>query len=67
MSLSNGSARPPWESGKTRNALIREAVGEWLGRHRPAKWPAEVTNFRVVDEKSRLDLSISFAALVIPQ
>ncbi len=26
------------ESGKTRNALIREAVGEWLGRRRAAKW-----------------------------
>jgi metal-responsive CopG/Arc/MetJ family transcriptional regulator len=34
------------ESGKTRNALIREAVAEWLDRRRPAKWPVEVTNFR---------------------
>ncbi len=34
------------ESGKTRNALIREALGEWLGRHRPGKWPVEVMNFR---------------------
>ncbi|MGO9450211.1 MAG: CopG family ribbon-helix-helix protein [Candidatus Binataceae bacterium] len=34
------------ESGKTRNALIREAVGEWLNRRRPDKWPAEVMNFR---------------------
>jgi Arc/MetJ-type ribon-helix-helix transcriptional regulator len=34
------------ESGKTRNALIREAVAEWLGRHRPARWPAEVMDFR---------------------
>ena len=34
------------ESGKTRNALIREAVGEWLNRRRPAKWPTEVMNFQ---------------------
>ena len=29
------------ESGRT-----REAVAEWLGRRRPARWPVEVTNFR---------------------
>ena len=34
------------ESGKTRNALIREAVAEWLGRRRAARWPEEVTDFR---------------------
>jgi metal-responsive CopG/Arc/MetJ family transcriptional regulator len=34
------------ERGKTRNALIREAVGEWFDRRRPTKWPAEVMNFR---------------------
>lgn len=33
------------ESGKTRNALIREAVGAWFDRRRPAKWPAKVMNF----------------------
>lgn len=33
------------ETGKARNSLIREAVGEWLGRRRPGKWPAEVMNF----------------------
>ncbi len=33
------------ESGKTRNALIREAVAEWLGHRRPGRWPAEVMNF----------------------
>ncbi len=34
------------ESGRTRNALIREAVGEWLNRRRPAKWPTEVMHFQ---------------------
>jgi len=33
------------ESGKTRNALIREAVAEWLERRRPARWPADIVNF----------------------
>ena len=43
------------ESGKTRNALIREAVGEWLGRRRAAKWPAEVTNFRGIRRIKRFE------------
>jgi predicted transcriptional regulator len=30
--------------GRTRNALIREAVAQWFGR-RPVKWPSEVANF----------------------
>jgi len=49
------------ESGRTRNALIREAVGEWLKRRRPDKWPAEVVNFRGIrgirrfeDERKKL-------------
>lgn len=43
------------ESGRTRNALIREAVGEWLGRRRPAKWPAEVMNFRGIRGLKRFE------------
>jgi hypothetical protein len=34
------------ESGKARNALIREAVREWLDRRRPREWPTEVMDFR---------------------
>ena len=30
------------ESGKARNALIREAVAEWLGRRQAGNWPAEI-------------------------
>jgi hypothetical protein len=49
------------ESGKARNALIREAVAEWLGRRKPGKWPAEVMNFRGIQglqrfEKNRKEL-----------
>ncbi len=43
------------ESGRTRNALIREAVGEWLGRRRRAKWPAEVMNFRGIRGINRFE------------
>jgi metal-responsive CopG/Arc/MetJ family transcriptional regulator len=42
------------ESGKTRNALIREAVAEWLGR-RSAKWPVEVTNFHGIRRIKRFE------------
>jgi len=31
--------------GKTRNAVIREALKEWLLRHRVRKWPASVKKF----------------------
>jgi hypothetical protein len=49
------------ESGKARNALIREAVAEWLGRRQPGKWPAEVMNFHGIRglkrfEKNRKEL-----------
>lgn len=36
------------ETGKPRNALIREAVAQWLVRRQPGKWPAEVMNFRAI-------------------
>jgi hypothetical protein len=32
------------ETGKTRNALIREALQEWLVRRRRSRWPAKVTS-----------------------
>ncbi len=43
------------ESGKTRNALIREAVAEWFERRRPRKWPAAVMNFRGIPRITRLE------------
>jgi len=33
------------ETGESRNALIRRAVGEWLARHGTVRWPDEVMNF----------------------
>ena len=43
------------ESGKARNALIREAVSEWLGRQQSGKWPAEVINFRGIRRLKRFE------------
>jgi hypothetical protein len=34
------------ESGKARNALIREALEEWLVRSRTKKWPDAVLAFK---------------------
>ncbi|MHB8382259.1 MAG: ribbon-helix-helix domain-containing protein [Candidatus Binataceae bacterium] len=32
-------------SGKTRNALIREAIAQWLAHRKDSQWPAEIANF----------------------
>ncbi len=34
------------QAGETRNALIRQAVSEWLDRHGKPQWPAEVLSFK---------------------
>ena len=31
--------------GESRNALVRQAVGDWLRRHGKAQWPDEVLAF----------------------
>jgi metal-responsive CopG/Arc/MetJ family transcriptional regulator len=36
--------------GKSRNALIREAVEEWLERRARGQWPEEVREFQGVPE-----------------
>jgi metal-responsive CopG/Arc/MetJ family transcriptional regulator len=43
------------DSGKPRNALIREAVREWLDRHQPRQWPAEIMSFRGVKGLARFE------------
>jgi metal-responsive CopG/Arc/MetJ family transcriptional regulator len=45
------------ESGKTRNALIGEAIGEWLDRRRTSKWPQSVMNFRGIRGIARFEES----------
>jgi predicted transcriptional regulator len=34
------------QAGETRNALIRQAVSEWLKRHGKPNWPDEVLAFK---------------------
>jgi metal-responsive CopG/Arc/MetJ family transcriptional regulator len=43
------------ESGKARNALIREAVAEWLGRRQAGNWPAEIANFQGIRRLVRFE------------
>jgi hypothetical protein len=43
------------ESGKTRNALIREALKEWIDRQRHSQWPAEILNFKGVKGMPRFE------------
>ncbi len=36
------------ESGQTRNAVIREAIKEWIYNHQIKKWPASILNYKGV-------------------
>lgn len=38
------------ETGKTRNALIREVLSEWLQHHVKQKWPQEILEFEGVKD-----------------
>jgi hypothetical protein len=47
--------------GQSRNAIIREAIKEWVIQHEVRKWPNEILSFKGVPnmtpfEKSRKDL-----------
>ncbi len=41
--------------GKTRNAIIREALAEWLSRSQPSEWPEAVRAFRGVRNAPRFE------------
>jgi len=41
-------------SGKSRNALIREAIAQWLHKSK-SKWPQEVLSFRGVANPIKLE------------
>jgi len=34
------------QEGESRNALVRQAVSEWLNRHGKSQWPDEVLAFK---------------------
>jgi metal-responsive CopG/Arc/MetJ family transcriptional regulator len=43
--------------GKARNALIREALEDWLARNQPARWPRSITDFKGVRHAPRFEES----------
>lgn len=48
--------------GKTRNAIVREAVKEWIDHHQSTKWPNSILKFSGVKdfpsfESHRTDLT----------
>ncbi|MFO1428613.1 MAG: ribbon-helix-helix protein, CopG family [Candidatus Competibacteraceae bacterium] len=54
------------ETGRSRNALVREAVESWLASREQRRWPQEVLDFQGVPdavpfEQSRADLLIPWA------
>lgn len=38
------------QTGRSRNALVREAVSDWLARSEKQGWPAEVEAFEGVED-----------------
>ena len=43
------------ESGKSRNALIREALAEWLSRGQSDEWPQSIREFRGIRGAPRFE------------
>jgi predicted transcriptional regulator len=43
------------ETGKPRNALVREALQEWLARRKRSRWPATVMAFRGIKGLPRFE------------
>lgn len=55
------------ETGKTRNALLVQAVREFVSRRRPKKWPeAVLEHLRSVDEPLDLPPFESWRAELVP-
>lgn len=45
------------QAGESRNALVRQAVSEWLKRHRKPQWPDEVLNFNGIADTPPFEAS----------
>ena len=41
--------------GRTRNALIREAISEWLEGHKTHEWPSCIQNFKGMEDAPRFE------------
>jgi hypothetical protein len=42
--------------GESRNALVRQAVSEWLNRHGQPQWPDEVLTFQGMVDVPRFEV-----------
>ena len=45
------------QEGESRNALVRQAVSEWLNRHGKSQWPDEVLAFKGMADIPRFEAS----------
>jgi Ribbon-helix-helix protein, copG family len=45
------------DSGENRNALIRQAVAEWLARHGKPQWPEAVLSFQGITDMPAFESS----------
>lgn len=43
------------QAGETRNALVRQAVSEWLKRHGEPQWPAELLAFEGIADAPQFE------------
>ena len=43
------------KGGESRNALIRRAISEWLGRQGVSRWPDEVMGFTGLPSAARFE------------
>ena len=44
-------------SGESRNALVRQAISDWLNRHDNPQWPKEVLAFKGMAGMPRFETS----------
>jgi predicted transcriptional regulator len=44
-------------TGENRNALVRQAVSDWLNRHGKPQWPDEVLAFKGMADMPRFEAS----------
>lgn len=43
------------ESGKTRNAIVRDALKDWVERHEHHQWPSAILKFKGIKNAPRFE------------
>ncbi len=54
-SLAKSISQSAKQLGASRNALIREAIKEWLQNHELRKWPVTVLKFQGLDHAPKFE------------